>query len=349
MKLLIALYLLAFVTVINAQSSGNQNPVLFTKIKFEVPESPAFSLLTAAPSNVLRPSGINDLNLNASDFLNSENSLTLPSTFGIEFSPVRLLMGQNLTIRDYQKYHILINTKLSFGTHRKNNSGNAAELSVGLRTTLSNNADSLLNQVFLDQLTEGNQAEREIFREMLGANYELNGEDLINEIRNSEEFKEKFKKRYSDKIQERYKVHWNHNISEAAVAVKFVSADSLAKNLKYELFSLWFAVGRALGNWGQILFNLNIMNKKDSLTGGEFVTSQALNTRLYAGVYSFRMMAELQWKVMKNSLPEAFANLGMEFKIPEYNLWVELSAGYASNFNGVPESFVHKFNLKYGL
>ncbi len=116
------------------------------KLDYDIPESPAFSVLDANPSTVMRGSAAKEFALNvANNFISNSRQ---ESGIAADFNPYFVFGGRFKNINDYKDSknyfnRLLANTSLSFASIQTDQFPNDNLFSGGLRITLFDAADLL--------------------------------------------------------------------------------------------------------------------------------------------------------------------------------------------------------------
>ena len=120
------------------------------RMNYSVPDAPAFKLLDTDPSNVLKPTSVRELAIGLSDFLRSDNSIVLPQSFAVEFSPGLLIGGKTLTLAGYRKHPALYRTRLSIATNRPEDAAAATTVAFGIRVTQIDQSDLRTDSEYIE-------------------------------------------------------------------------------------------------------------------------------------------------------------------------------------------------------
>ena len=129
----------------------SQNDEAFKyKLDYNIPESPAFSVLDANPTTVLRGNAAQEVVINLATNFISGNEVS--PGLALDFNPVFAFGGRLKSINDYRNNYLkrlLANTQLSLATIASDNFPEDVLISGGLRMTLFDTKDVL----FDDKLT----------------------------------------------------------------------------------------------------------------------------------------------------------------------------------------------------
>ena len=117
------------------------------KLDYDIPESPAFSILDANPSTVMRGSAAKEVMLQFANGISSGNRMA--TGVAVDFIPYFVLGGRLKNIDEYrnsQSKRILANTQFSFASLTSVKFPTDNLLSAGLRITLFDSRDLLSNK-----------------------------------------------------------------------------------------------------------------------------------------------------------------------------------------------------------
>lgn len=129
-----------------------QQPSSAPEFLTAVPESPAFIFLNASPTKVTRPGATRDFGASLINGVNDEGKVQ--QGFALEATPIDVVPGFNLTLPEYRKWlnFVAANAQLSVGTVRAAADSASTDLAVGLRLTLLDRGDPLLDHTFTTEL-----------------------------------------------------------------------------------------------------------------------------------------------------------------------------------------------------
>lgn len=144
-RLIIIIIALSFSTIIYAQDVTIENYNAFKyKLDYDIPESPAFSILDANPTTVTRGSAAQELIVNfANNFISGDK---VNSGVAVDFNPYFVFGGRLKSINDYRENNIkriLANMQFSFATTTIEDFPDDIMISAGLRITLFDSKDLL--------------------------------------------------------------------------------------------------------------------------------------------------------------------------------------------------------------
>ncbi len=278
-----------------------------------VPESPAFIFLNASPTKVTRPGATRDFGASLINGINDEGKVQ--QGFALEATPIDVVPGFNLTLPEYRKWlnFVAANAQLSVGTVRAGADSASTDLAVGLRLTLLDEGDPLLDQTFTTEL---------------GAKLR---KCTVMDPNKPDEESEKAMAACADSVtSDAYgtwtKEHWNAR----RVAIGVAGGTRLEQSSLSETdglgAQLWAVAANPVGTRAQII---------GQLTGGRrtFGTDTVASTRitygarLVGGSATFNAFAELVGE--HSSLTSKTTTLwsgGIEFRIGE-DLWIATGLG----------------------
>lgn len=143
--------LIFIVGIANGQSSISDSLAYKYKLDYDVPESPAFSILDANPSKIMRGSSAKEFALSVANNFISNNKQE--AGIAADFNPYFVFGGRMENVREYRESYlkrILANTQFSFASIRTDEFPNDNLFSGGIRITLIDAfdllQDSLLGQ-----------------------------------------------------------------------------------------------------------------------------------------------------------------------------------------------------------
>lgn len=309
---------------------------------FAVSDAPAFNLLSTYPSKILRPTDVKDFAIGLSDFVGSDNIISLKS-FSVEFSPALLIKGRKLNLPDYQKHSWLYRTRISAAVHRSDEENETTEIALGIRFSLFDDSDLRNN---IDYISKATDIAEEINEIRVAARKRLGlGKPLKLSPREEKQIEEIISEFKKDQENEK----WNKKILELAFATSAASSDSLGKNPKVDKIAGWSVYGHPIGTWGQWLVGLNFASEKDLLSeSGDFKTTGSLSTRFYIGQNRYKMFVEGQVSLKEKVRSNYLINGGGEMNLLE-NIWLVFSAGAEYIGSAKETTLASSLKLKYGF
>ncbi|HEX8209669.1 MAG TPA: hypothetical protein VF584_05740 [Longimicrobium sp.] len=300
-----------------------------------VPESPAFIFLNASPTKVTRPGATRDFGASLINGINDEGKVQ--QGFALEATPIGVVPGFNLTLPEYRKWpnFVAANAQLSLGTVRAAADSASTDLAVGLRLTLLDQGDPLLNQTFTTEL---------------GA--QLRKCTAIDPNKPDDENEKAIAACADSVTSEAYgtwtKAHWNAR----RVAIGVAGGTRLEQSSLSETDGLgaqfWAVAANPIGTRAQII---------GQLTGGRrtFGTDTVASTRitygarLVGGSATFNGFAELVGEHSSlTSETTALWSGGIEFRISE-DLWIATGLGTRYHELEKDARSVVIANLRWGM
>jgi hypothetical protein len=354
-KNIIILICILLLPVLTYSQNKADSLVKLYKLNFALPDLPAFKSLGTEPSNILRPSNVQDFSFVSSEFFNGKN-LVIPSAFALEVSPILLMNTNTMTREEFKKNNALKTSRISLGTNR--DSLNTTNISIGYRITLINKGDLRTDDDGFKNLSSSLEARSEV-RTVLRNQYlrdkNILASDVTDEIEKdidiyiSENIGEKnaeFENRIKKYKKEYKESHWNASKFDLAFAIVGQSPDSILANVDFKLFSFWTTYGfPILKNKGQVLIGLNYQNQKIDVKNSN---SFSLTNRNYFGSNRIKVFFEEQIEY-DESLGEKLnllLNLGAELNLKD-GLWIDLNSGYLKNYNNDSSEFISQLRFRY--
>lgn len=124
-------------------------------LDYQVPQSPAFTVLGTNPTQIVRGSAAKPLVVNLlTEFIQSGK---IQPGVAIDFSPFFLFGGQFKNINDYRdndKNRLLANTQLSIAALKNKTDSSSADIGVGMRFTFWDDHDLLNNSALTRGISE---------------------------------------------------------------------------------------------------------------------------------------------------------------------------------------------------
>ncbi|HXF99522.1 MAG TPA: hypothetical protein VNL69_01995 [Bacteroidota bacterium] len=311
--------MLLFGTLCAQEASPGTTLAGDARLNFAVPDAPAFTILNYSPTNIVRPSTVQEVALAIADF--AESGGVLPRTAAAEFSPGLLIGGRTLTIRQYNANPFWYRARISAATRSFDDNTGRVHASIGLRFTFTDEADPRTDRAFIENLSNlALQINQAVARRVQVApptetgRIEGEGPAIDALEREVEALREKQREE-----------KWNANIAEFAAAVRFASPDSLAKNARADKYQAWLAGAFSVSTWGQFVFNLSgSIERSPSLHMDS--TSIAMASRFYLGTNSLKVFGEGQLTAVSESPAIYFLNIGGELN-PISSFWLEFAVG----------------------
>lgn len=375
----VILFLIAVIFIFNnsnGQTVENDSDFITKRyrLNFAIPDHPAFNLLTTQPSEILRPSNIKALSAMVSNF-NNGSSFTIPKSLGLEISPL-LLVNNKLKPSDYYRNNTWLKTmesiRISIGTELDASNKSARSMALGFRISLENDKEinddpyyqTLVSQSLRKRINLRKKLENDYLIENKLIESALTDEDLARrELYISKELEIQLAKESKNlkteisTYRETFKAaNWNNKRWDLAVACKYKSPDSLAKNARVTNFSFWSTWASPVGKYGQILYGTNVsLLRKDTLDKDNtfrFVKKYveiSFPLRIYLGKNEFKGYFELQYKFIESAgTNNLWYNLGAEVSLRD-GIWVVFSAGYRKDLTTNTSDLISNFSLRYTI
>lgn len=312
---------------------------------FAVPDAPAFKILNLNGSEVHRPTSVKDLTIAVSDFLLTNNNITLPQQLALEFSPGLLMGGKSLDVHKYRQNPWWYRTRISIATARDEGSTTATRLALGLRSTSVDKSDLRMDTVMIVRATELTSAINNI---LVSKKTRTNTIEEIQQLPEVISDIAKLEDGFRNELKEWTEKNWNARIDEYAFAFLFQSLDSTAERLELEQFSAWYTSARGIGTSAQLLLGARASMTRKEFGSEEYDSKLTLSSRLYSGTNKTKVFAEGQFAAFQNQKSEWLFNSGGEMHLKD-GFWIEFSAGGAYNTAVKHTRLVTEFEIKYGL
>jgi|GEM_PF-2234693 len=136
------------------QSAASDTNAYKYILDYQVPTSPAFSILDISPQQVTRAGAVKPLVANLfSNFLQTQK---LDPGIAVDFSPFLLLGGGFKDLNEYKQSaekRILANTLFSLATIKNQSDSSSTDIALGLRITLFDSHDLFSNSATLNEIT----------------------------------------------------------------------------------------------------------------------------------------------------------------------------------------------------
>lgn len=343
-------------TGISSQTLIDSADVAKARIDFAVPDAPAFKIMDADPSIIMKPGTLREVGVAVANFLG--NGGTLPKTFATEISP-GLLLGR-ASLGDYINNPFWYRIRVSAATTTEPDRG--TNLGIGFRITLVDESDLRGDKALLNRLIPiGHTIEQResACSEAIIEKYPKfkNPDSIINDAKHfgalidscfrSERagIDSDFNTMIANAREQAKRMNWNKTILELGLAGLASSPDSLAKNLSAEKYAFWLTAGfPLLGQSGQLLIALQATLDRGNdhiLNHGNF----AVASRGYFGENGYKGFLEGDWQLGDEQLPSFTAILGGELNLTN-GIWLDASFGIQRT--GVGEAkFVSAMNLRF--
>jgi hypothetical protein len=282
---------------------------------FAVPDLPAFTFLGASPGVIGRPGTARDLGVAITSAVDSAGKLR--QGFGLEIAPWFLVPGLDIPLEDYRSRwwkFVVASTQLSLGTTRATGAPGSTEMALGLRLTLWDEGDPMRDRDYARRLGD-------LLRD---AAPETPGGTMSDAA---------VAERLAPLQEAWHAAHWNaRHLALAAAGGLLFEASEIDRG-RGNGWSVWMVGGQPLGAWGQLLGQLQYLDRRRS-TGDPDVTSFVYAARFLAGSGRFDTFLEVAGVAeldagSRDEDGHGSWSGGLEFRVaPE--LW--LSTGFGSTF-----------------
>lgn len=330
--------------------SSNPKPANLSKsyrLDFALPDAPAFQLINVNPSQILRPSSVREFAVSMSNALDPMSGLSIPKAFALEFAPMLLFGGPSLSLSKYQKNPWLYRLRLSAGTRRLQGQAGPSEIALGVRISLIDKSDLRTDQAFIKQITD---IDRDIVNVVInhipptGNPGEVQLSTLPSEVQDAIN---SLNQKKSALIADKADVKWNKKAMDVAFAVRFVSKDSLGKDLSTNDLAAWMTYATGFGDWGQLLIGGKASSARDN-PDQDLEFEGSLYSRFYVGVNNYKAFLEMQLSTSKLNGDTYLINGGGETMLSN-GKWVSVGGGLEYDLDLKKWRVVSKFALKLGL
>ena len=287
-------------------------------LTYTIPESPAFHLIGANPTEVNRPGTAREL---AVALLSAvDTSGALQQGFALEFSPA-LALAPSMDLREYRSSfwnRLLKNTTLSLGTTKAASDGSSTLVAVGARTVLLDRTDPMLDTLYTNGLGRA-------FAACAG---------FDNTVEQARACRKREQERYREENAERYWNGWSLAVG-AAVGMQFTESRIGDRTLYGN--AAWLVGAAPIGGFGQLVGQLQY-NERDPDATDES-DSFTVGGKLYLGSGRAHAFAELGGRKLLDQPAGAddFSaewSAGMEFRASS-DMWI--STGFGSRFDTLDE------------
>ncbi len=341
MKVQITVLMLVLSLVARAQDPTPGNVAASNaRLTFAVPDAPAFSILNFTPTSILRPVSVTEVGLAVADF--ARGGGVLPRAFAAEFSPGLLIGGRTLTIRDYNANPFWYRARISLASRSFDDNSSRVQASLGVRLTLMDDADPRTDREFVQSLSDLARKINQAVAQRIQSAPPTESGPITAESADIQLLEEEVEHARAKQREEK----WNANITEIAAAVRFNSADSLAKNASVDKYQAWLAGSFSVARWGQFVFNLsgsierNLAGKMDS-------SAIIMDSRFYFGSNEIKVFGEGQIAAIGSSPALYLFSIGGEIN-PVNAFWLEFVAGYQKH-GSEPAIIKTAFQIRWNL
>ena len=303
-------------------------------VSFAVPESPAFTFLGTSPAKVSQPGTARDLALHLVNAFDDEGRVR--QGFALEIRPAYL---RPIPLEKYRGYwsRLVYNAQVSLGTVQTPGSDGATDLALGLRLTLLDRSDRMLDEGYVDML-------REVIN---GCKPAAPGEPKAKALACMAEASKKAREEWLGE-------HWNALRVSVAFATGWGSPGSVLEDSTSIGWSAWAAGSVPLSSKGQLVGQLQYTNRphdavpKDGAPrelkfgGRAFVGSGRINAYL-------EVTGTKRYEVPAGADPAGNSwSGGLEVRVADL-VWI--AAGFGSSFGttGSTPRFSVLANLRFAV
>jgi len=332
-------------------SAQPESTMIAHRMRFAVPDAPAFELIKGEPGAIMRPSSTREFAITIADVLRSGG--ILPSAFAAEFSPYLVARGSRLTLSEFRQSALsraLYRIRVSVASQRNELTSGQTRVAVGMRWTLMDQADLRLDQRYLSSLfgyadsvaslamhiRDEIRGPRPFFRsaeDSLGAEARIQAE-----IRNLDSSIVATRNRAKDE-------NWRKPIVEVGIAWGGSSGDSVGvRGIVASDLGAWFVAAGGLGPTAQWVAGAQLRLARDE-RGRLRQFEGPVGVRVYLGenVYKIFTHAEAEW--LRSASDRYLLEAGGETHLTG-GIWVDAGAG-VEWLGGKPRLF-SRFNLRFG-
>lgn len=334
-------------------SAAAETAAMF-RVNFAVPDAPAFDILDVDPSNILRPSSVQELGLAASNFAGSDNTFQVPRSFAVEFAPYLLARGRDLTLQQYrgsfavQRLHSL---RFSGATNRSADSART-QVGLGIRLNLLDRADPRLDNRLVNQLTAIADSINTLYVKVLTkgplpldvqsgvVQPEILGDAARAQVEQLQEQSRELKAAYEE-------AHWNDQVLDVAYALRVSAADSLGNDPRSDAHTVWATLGLPVLSWGQFLLGVRAGMER-RVDEEDFGRTASAAARFYAGTNDYKFFVEGELRDDRVSNGDFLFHGGGELNVIEW-AWTTFSFGVERDQETRKRRLVTRISLKSGV
>lgn len=306
-----------------------------------VPESPAFTFLGATPNLVSRPSSVRDLGAALLTGVNPEG--VMQQGFALDLTPWIYIPGYSIPLDDYASSVLqrgLANLQLSVGTVATAGDSASTDFAIGLRTTLFDGTDPMVN----DSLTTAlGPALRRCAAGVGPGLSEEEGREKIQECADSVVL---------DAWGEYSASRWNASFLAVGIAAGARAPDSRLRSTGYAGLKTWIVGGLPLFRLPAQVLGQFTFGDRPALSGEPATTELTYGARLLMGSASFHAFVEAIGVSLSDPPGGDGAGLswsgGLEFQLSD-GMWA--STGFGQRFEGfdAPERVVVLLGFNFGV
>jgi len=312
------LMLAGITTLLGASAAASQNAPKTKDLPYTIPQSPAFHLIGANPTEVTRPGTARELGVSLLSAVDTAGRLQ--QGFALEFSPALALAG-DMDLEAYQSSfwnRLIKNTTISLGTTKAAADESSTLAAVGVRMVLVDWTDPMRDPRYTDPLG----------RALEGCtDFDL---ELDEAIACAREEQERYREEYA-------KAYWNGWLLAVGGAVGMQFTGSRIADRGLYGSAAWVVAAAPLGGFGQFVAQ-GQYNERDPDATDES-DSFSYGGKLYLGSGTAHGFAEVTGRSLLDAPVGAddFSaewSAGMEFRASD-DTWI--TTGFGSRFDTLDE------------
>ncbi|MBC8088581.1 MAG: hypothetical protein H7Z40_15050 [Phycisphaerae bacterium] len=322
------------VGILCAASSAAAQNAQDMAVRYAIPASPAFKLVSVNETAILRPASFQQLTTALSNFTDKKQAFQLPREWGIEVAPVFMAKGRHLSASDYQQHPTLYRFRISAAVKRSESNG-VNDVALGFRFSPVDKSDPRSNPDYVSGITALLTRVNQIcVARVTGPDGSRNPELRPNAtvgpvgavcdndpaiVTLNKQIKA-FKDAWADSS-------WNKSQVQFAFAAHAHASDSLGRDPEFASAVGWFSAAKSIGTWGQFTGGLNVTAKRDTLDRQNRTTATG-GVGFYTGSSKYKAFFESEI-ARDDTVTVGSAKLGAEFFLTE-QFWGHLTVGWQS-------------------
>jgi len=326
--------------------------IIAHRMRFAVPDAPAFKLIKGEPGAIMRPSSTREIAITIAEFLRSGG--TLPSAFAAEFSPYLVACGSRLTLSEFRQSAMaraLYRTRLSIASRREETATGRTQVSVGLRFTLMDEADLRLDEQYLSTLFGYSDSIASI---SLRIKDEIRGPrpfyaSSADSLRAEQQIQEETRSLASSIVTSRERAkeeNWSKPIVEVGLAWAGWSDDSVGvQGIVGSDLAAWFVAAGGIGPHAQWVAGAQLRLSRDDL-GRLRQLEGPVAARVYLGENAYKLYAQAEAEWLKSTADRYLFEGGGETHLTS-GIWLDVGIGIEWH-DGTKPRLSSKFNLRFG-
>jgi hypothetical protein len=284
-------------------------------VSFAVPESPAFTFLGASPAKVSQPGTARDLAVQLVNAFDDEGRVR--QGIALEIRPAYL---RPIPLEKYREYwsRLLYNAQVSVGTVKVAGNSGATDLAMGLRLTLVDRSDRMLDEGYVDTL-------REVINACKPANP---GEPKAKALACMAEASKQAREKWLDQ-------HWNGFRVSVAFATGWRAPGSVLKDSTSNGWSAWVGGSVPLLSRGQLVGQVQyVSHPEDALPTDAAPRELKFGCRSFLGNGRINAFLEVtgtkRYQVPAGTDKQSYTwSGGLEFRVAD-QAWI--AAGFGNSF-----------------